>query len=687
MHTKRRDIQGLRALAITAVVLEHVFGSPVGGFLGVDVFFVVSGFLITRSLLDMISRTGRVDLRAFWTRRALRLAPAFVVVAATTATVFVVCFPSADPRSVLEPLAAASVSMSNWWFVHEGTDYFGAHAAVSPFLHTWSLAVEEQFYVVWPALIALTLWLLRRRSAAGRGAGWSEPVPPRGTERRARLGMLVVLGLVVCASIAAAALAGTGDAGYFSTVTRAWELAMGAVVAVGLVGTARPSWRIGLPVTVLGIVLIVASVVLVGSDAGVPFPGAVPAVLGTAMVLVGGGSPAGGTIVLENPVSDWLGGISYSLYLWHFPVLVFVGAVAPDATWTAVPVALAAAQLSTHAIERPFLTRDRSSSGAWWVRRIRTGTTVLVVCTTAALTAAAVVPATPVPSAAVADAPPNGALPHVAADRGELAEALRADSWSTALTHRGTPTDSATAPRPCGVIGTSRTEESCTFGPTDAPHTAVLVGDSVAGAWSEALVEWMRTDRPGWRLVVLARNGCPFITTDVQPGVPCAELQQGVVDRIDELSPDAVIVATRFDGIPFERADGGGTLTPTEFEHASAAMIDRVAARTPVVVQLAAPPAGADPSRCHLRFGTPRSCIRPVSDEWRSRMASTERVATAHGVRLVDTSPLVAVDGRTPATIGGELLRIDGVHLTPSASTAAAPALGELITAAGGLER
>lgn len=670
MHTRRRNIQGLRAIAIGAVVMEHAFGQPHGGFLGVDVFFVVSGFLITGSLLHGIDRSGRVDLLEFWKRRARRLAPAFLTVAATTAVVFLVAFPSADPISIAAPLGAALVSMSNWWFIREGTDYFVANGPESPFLHTWSLSVEEQFYVLWPLLIVGTLWLLRPRRGRSRVDG------------RVRLGLTVVLAVVAAASIVVAALLGTGDAAYFSTATRAWELAAGALVAVAAARTTPPSSQVGLPMTVLGLLLIVGSIIVVDADAGVPFPGALPAVVGTVLVLVGGRAPSGGTVVLENPLSDWLGAVSYSLYLWHFPVLVFVEAVVPGGVWLVLPVSAVLAHLSTRFVEQPFLGRVPLRSWSWWTRRASLSGGALVLCTALALVSSAAVPQERVAATAPAVA---SSIPAVRDAQLHIVTALRATTWPAALDAERPGPVPAGAPRECGRIGTDRSEVSCTFGDPAATKTAVLVGDSIAGAWSEALVTWLHTEHPDWRVVVLARNGCPFITADVQPGVPCAALQQHVVDRVAQLRPDAVIVGTRFDGIPLERADGTGPLTAAEFERSSAAMIDRIVRLTPVVVQLAAPPAGADPTRCHVRFGSPQACVRAVSADWRARMASTERVAAEHGVRLVDTSPIVAVGGRTPATNRGALLRIDAVHLTPAASAASGPALGALIDAEGGL--
>src|SRR4051794_9806150 len=208
----RPDIEGLRAIAVTLVVLSHAgIGAFAGGYVGVDVFFVISGFLITTLLLKELTRTGRISLPGFYARRAIRLLPVSTVVVVATITASWLFLPATRFKSITTDALVSTFYGINWRLAYEGTDYLNATAAPSPLQHLWSLAVEEQFYLVWPLLL-LAVW-------AGRRA-----------YRRAAiaLSVLVVASLVVSVqqTVASAPWA------YFGSHTRAWELGIGALVAV-----------------------------------------------------------------------------------------------------------------------------------------------------------------------------------------------------------------------------------------------------------------------------------------------------------------------------------------------------------------------------------------------------------------------------------------------------------------------
>lgn len=346
--TPRRDIQGLRALAVLAVIGAHAVGWPRGGFVGVDVFFVVSGFLITGALLREVQLTGGIRLGAFAGRRARRILPlAVVVLAAATASAFLVFNRARAEQTLLDALWSAGFA-ANWRFAAVGTDYFHADDAVSPLQHFWSLAVEEQFYLVWPLLLLLVVSLLpvaRRRSAAAAGA-------------------VAMLAAVVVAVSFAWALLQSADAAvpaYFSTFTRAWELALGALLAAAVPLLRRIPPVVGGLASWTGLAgLVVAFAVIDPEAGGFPAPWAALPVAATALVLAGGvpGDPRHRHLFpLTNPVSVFAGDVSYSLYLWHFPVIVFAAVLLParDAT-TALMLAITAvlAVASYHLVERPF---------------------------------------------------------------------------------------------------------------------------------------------------------------------------------------------------------------------------------------------------------------------------------------------------------------------------------------------
>jgi peptidoglycan/LPS O-acetylase OafA/YrhL len=320
----RRDIQGLRALAVVGVILGHVRGWPGGGFAGVDVFFVISGFLITGLLLREAEQTGRISLRAFYARRIRRILPAAVLVLAAVAVTAWFVFNRTRAEATLWDAAAALGLVANWRFAAVGTDYFAQTDAISPLQHFWSLSVEEQFYLVWPGLLLILVLLLpaARRSGAAL-----------------RVTVGAAAAIVVGASLLVGALQTPLEAAvaYFSTATRGWELGVGALLAAALPVLRRLPRALGAALQWLGLAGVVGAFFAVSEATPFPVPGAVLPVAATALVLAGG---AGGDprqrhlFPLSNPVSVFVGDASYSLYLWHFPVLVFAGVLLPDAPAT-----------------------------------------------------------------------------------------------------------------------------------------------------------------------------------------------------------------------------------------------------------------------------------------------------------------------------------------------------------------
>ncbi|HEY3951528.1 acyltransferase family protein [Phenylobacterium sp.] len=336
----RRDIDGLRAIAVLAIVAYHaVPGWVRGGFVGVDVFFVISGFLIT-GIIARGRDEGRFSYRGFYLRRARRIVPAYLVaLAATAAAALAILLPQAL-APVGWALSASGLFLTNVLGLFS-FGYFAPGSQTNPLLHLWSLGVEEQFYLVWPLLVALL---------------------SIGVLRRARAGVAVVLMLALLALAQVLVAGGRETFAFFMLPTRAWEFLMGGVLALGLAPPPRGPAAANLAGG-LGLALILGSVALLSDTA--PFPGltALPACLGTALVIWSGLSarPAATGVLESRPVVG-IGLISYSFYLWHWPVLVLARAalqrdLAPAEALGLAAVSAGLAWLSWRFVEQPWRGR------------------------------------------------------------------------------------------------------------------------------------------------------------------------------------------------------------------------------------------------------------------------------------------------------------------------------------------
>lgn len=312
----RPDIEGLRAIAVGLVLVFHGFGSPVtGGFVGVDIFFVISGFLITSLLLAEQQKKGRISMAGFYARRVRRILPAsaLVVVVTVVATYYFLGFISGNDVAAAAKWTAVFAANIHFGIVQ--TDYFGSQMPPSPLQHMWSLGVEEQFYVVWPGVFLLLV-------LAVRGA-------------RHRNALAAALLLIIGVSFSWSVIQTTANPtwAYFSPLTRAWELALGALVAVlaPTIGRLGAGWLTQL-IALCGLVGIGLSAFLLSPS--MPYPGSAAAlpVVSTALVIAAGCAndrTAVGRVLAVRPM-QWVGARSYSLYLWHWPLLIIAAQYVGD---------------------------------------------------------------------------------------------------------------------------------------------------------------------------------------------------------------------------------------------------------------------------------------------------------------------------------------------------------------------
>jgi len=514
----RADIQALRAIAVVLVVVYHLRPNRVsGGYIGVDVFFVISGFLITGHLVREAGRTGRVRLGAFWAARARRILPASLVALAVTVAVTAWVAPVTLLEDLRRQALASLFYVENWVLAADAVDYSAADNQATAFQHFWSLSVEEQFYVFWPLLVVAALWVVARRTAG------------RGDERLLRRVLVVFFSIVVAASLAFSIFAvadGQANA-YFVTTTRIWELGAGGLLAV-LGGRALGrGWRY--LIAYLGLIAIAVSALTLTSES--PFPGlaALPVILGTmALIFAGTDHEPDDQVALARfdpwtfgsrlRLTQWIGDRSYSLYLWHFPVIII---------WTMVidrklgyldivgmlVLSVVLADLSYRFIEQPMRRADY----------FRLSTRHSLVGAAIAMAIVAVITfAYPVMAARTAGGGDWDDLAATSRTMPEIgAAAVSAGSIPTFVTTSPAMTPSPLEAKEDRNIAFSAEEcvadmkddvtPRCQAGPSSATESVVLVGDSHARMYSTALAEMAEDE--GWSLTTYLRNACPFSPT------------------------------------------------------------------------------------------------------------------------------------------------------------------------------
>lgn len=691
--TFRRDVQGLRAVAVLFVIADHLFGWPHGGFVGVDIFFVISGFLITGLLIREFELTGKISFSNFYKRRVKRILPASALVLVVTVGASFLLLNATRAWSVFWDGVWATLFVANWRFASSGTDYFQADGPVSPLQHFWSLAVEEQYYFVWPWVMLAVLAIVARKS-----------------HRHARLAAGIAIALISAASFAWALLETqtSPTVAYFSTITRTWELGFGALLAIAsplllqIPHVLRPiiAWA--------GIVIMIWSLFFVSEGPAFPAPAAAIPVLGVSLVLLAGvGGDQRFLAPLTNRVSGYIGNISYSLYLWHFPVIVLVLPLLPfGSAWNEVAslliigaVSIAAYHMWEDTLRRsPWLDGKGAWVGyklpSWWkyagIATMAAGSAVLVaIAMTVVSPRGATTVAQPVLAAgglASAEGPEVSYGPAVTALQGELARALATTSWPETTPSIDSAIGSAqstTETSGCVSMNTTLSIEACTFGNPEAQKHAYLVGDSIAVTYAGPLIAALSETH---RITVRAAYGCAFTAEAIgQAGSSelddCTAHNAATVEAANSDQPDEIFVAHTYE--PRTRASDGQQFTASELASTVLAQTAKVSTSQPIVVGLSPAPASSDITSCYGPLTDPAECVSYTSGLWEQRLTADTDAFGGVGGKTLDLRPLYCVDGVCPAFAGGVPMKSDLVHITVPYGEHITPGFKELLLSAG----
>ena len=663
----RPDIQGLRAVAVLLVVFYHAGVTWLsGGYVGVDVFFVISGFVITGLLLRERETSGRTSLVGFYGRRSRRIIPAATLVIVVTVVMTYARAGVVFGAQTATDARWAAVFLANFHFASIGTNYLTAQLPPSPLQNFWSLAVEEQFYLVYPTVFLLIASVRSR---------WS-------VHAKLFVGLVVIIAGSFALSVFQTASSPT--VAYFSPLTRAWELAIGALVAVST------KWLLTLPKTVCAVLTWVG---LAGIAFGALFfngntayPGSLVAipVVGAAFVIAGGTRtpPWAAESVLKRGPFQWFGKLSYSIYLWHWPLLIIAADVAGT---TSLPfrrniiwlvVALAASVASFYLVENPLRHARLSRFGRW--TPIGLGAVLiavsLVVASVEINAHAAPVASSPSSSSSSSSSGKQGAVPGIAGSVTEVEQLVRAAAKIEKIPGDLTPaltnvrsTWGGPAPPCWPAIGQSSIP-ACMFGDLNSSHTMVVYGDSHAGMWFDTLV--LVANLIHWRLAYLGKGYCPAnsLAYENPPGFGssggeysvCDEWHSFALNRINQLHPDLVIVTQEVRNKP-----DGKHYSPAQWQQGLAKTISLIHVPKNRIVVLGNVPVlpSSGPECLSQHPDDVQACSGPVVTFFTARNQAEKQAASEAGAHYVDVTPWFCSSTCT-AVIGDYEVYWDDAHIT-----------------------
>jgi len=677
-HRQRSDIQALRAVAVMSVVLYHLWPHRItGGFVGVDVFFVISGFLITGHLVREVERTGRVRLVTFWAARARRLLPASLLTLLVTAVAVLVWVPRTMWEQFLSEVGASAAYFQNWLLASNAVDYLAAENRPSPVQHFWSLSVEEQFYVFLPILLTI---------------GCAAAALAR-IHRTTAIGVLLVV--VTMASLAYSIHLTPRDPGtaYFSTFTRMWEFGIGGLASLGPPAVARLARRqvaARSVLTMAGVAAVALSFAVI--DGSTQFPGSAAAlpVLGTAIVLRWGAVTWLSTIGAGRLVA-LLGRISYAMYLWHWPIIVILPFVTLRELTTTDRLAILAATIliawvSTTFFEEPLRFR--------WAVRVRPRgvlvgaavamVPVLVVSFVGRSVVAQQRSDSRVEAATILQDPPAcfGAAsmgPDGCTDPGldGLVVPAAAEAFN----------DDANRPD-CWSSYDSGALNICSVGPREGYELRLAaVGDSHNNALISAYESIAKAH--DWRIDIAGHVGCYWTTAslrqkNVEQEGTCRSWQDALAVQLSKPGLYDAVIATHATSLNIQRPPTGVSRDRAIVDGLVEAWTQQVPPGTRVVGLVDNPQTQKTNTECVERYGgsEPERCATPRSVGFKKFDGTAEAVERVPGAALVDMTDFYCEKRVCPSVIGGANVYRDQTHLTDTYARTLAPFLGDAIASA-----
>jgi peptidoglycan/LPS O-acetylase OafA/YrhL len=651
----RPEIEGLRALASILVAVFHIWLRRVSG--GVDVFFVVSGFLITTGLLGQIERGGGVRFALFWGRLVKRLAPAAFTVLGAVVVVSVLLLPKARWKDTLEQILASAGYVENWVLAHNSVDYLAAHVATSPVQHYWALSVQGQFYFTWPILMA-GVALLARRSGL-----------------KLRTAACVAFAAVFVCSMAFSIYITTKNQpfAYFNTLARAWEFSIGGTLAATM-----PFIRLPRAARVaagwIGVAAIISCGLLLQVSRVFPGYAALWPTLGGMLVVMAGtsGSPFGADRILGSKPLVFIGGLSYALYLWHFPAMIFYELysghheIGLGAGCGILAVAFTLAYLTSRFIENPARFSKPASEapkrafaiggvyaaalavlvGAWFldykhIRRV----------TGHPITAGS--PNYPGAAALLSGFVYSGA-PGVPV----YPNSMFADSDRPSVYQNG-----------CNQAEDVPEARSCILGDPNGRITVAVVGGSHSAHWLPTLEAIARQD--SWKVVAYVKSNCPFtaelFVVHRKINSSCRDWNESVVRELLALKPQLVFTtATRYNADDLE-------VIPDGYKQQWKRLAD-------AGIQIAAirdnPRFGFNVAECVELHGVSSPlCSRPRGEVLVEPSPLVNATGISANVHFIDLSDAFCERATCPPVAGNILIYRDLDHLTSSYAITLAPIL------------